>query len=60
MGDLLSLFRNASVEADYMAINEIVDMETLEKVLTNKNLIHFFGYIDDVPIAYCQVIYKNG
>jgi ribosomal protein S18 acetylase RimI-like enzyme len=58
LGSLLTLFRNASTESDYMAIGEITDMDTLKKVLSNKNLIHFFCYVDDIPVAYCQVIYK--
>lgn len=55
---LLSFFRNASLESDYMALGEIADKETLERVLQNKNLIHFFGYEGDAPVAYCQVVYK--
>ncbi len=55
---LLLLFRQSLKESDYMASGEIDDMNTLKRVLSNKNLIHFFGYVGDVPIAYCQVIYK--
>jgi ribosomal protein S18 acetylase RimI-like enzyme len=58
MEDLLSLFRDASTEEDFMAVGEINDMDTLQKVLLNKNLIHFFGYEDTLPVAYCQAIYK--
>jgi ribosomal protein S18 acetylase RimI-like enzyme len=57
--ELLSLFRNSSAESDYMSIGEINDIDTLNKVLTNKNLIHFFGYVDSIPVSYCQVIYKT-
>ena len=59
MEELLTMFRNSSVESDYMAIGEINDMETLKKVLHNKNLIHFIGYENAVPVAYCQVMYKS-
>lgn len=58
MEALLSLFRNSSTAADYMSIGEILDMATLQKVLSKQNLIHFFGYIDTIPVSYCQVIYK--
>jgi len=58
MEALLSLFRNSSTESDYMSIGEINDMDTLKKVLLNKNLIHFFGYVDTFPVSYCQVIHK--
>lgn len=56
---LLYMFRNSSAESDYTAIGEINDLETLKKVLSNKNLIHFVGYEDNIPVAYCQVIYKT-
>jgi ribosomal protein S18 acetylase RimI-like enzyme len=56
--DLLSLFRSATTESDYMATGEITDLQTLEKVLYNKNLIHFFAYEGNLPVAYCQVTYK--
>lgn len=59
MESLLSMFRSSSAESDYMAIGEINDTETLKKVIHNKNLIHFIGYEDNVPVAYCQVIYKT-
>jgi len=55
---LLSLFRNSSAEADYTSVGEINDLDTLKKVLLNKNLIHFFGYVDTSPVSYCQVIHK--
>ena len=58
MEALLSLFRNASTESDFMAVGEVNDIDTLKKILQNKNLIHFFGYEEDKPVAYCQVIYK--
>ena len=57
---LLSLFRNATTESDYMAMDEIRDLETLDAVLNKQNLIHFFGYDENIPIAYCQVIHKSG
>lgn len=56
---LLELFRNSTSKDDYMAIGEITDQETLEKILYNKNLIHFFGYEGGSPVAYCQVVYKS-
>ena len=55
---LLHLFKNVTIETDYMAQGEIENIDTLNKVLQNKNLIHFFGYEDNTPVAYCQVIYK--
>ena len=58
MEALLSLFYNSSIEPDYMSIGEISDMDTLKKVLLKPNLIHFFSYIDNSPVAYCQVIHK--
>lgn len=59
MEALLSMFRNSSLDSDYMAIGEIDNLETLTKVLNNKNLIHFIGYEDNVPVAYCQIVYKS-
>ncbi len=55
---LLRLFQNVSTESDYMAKGEVEDIDTLNKILQNKNLINFFGYENDKSIAYCQVIYK--
>lgn len=59
MEALLSMFRNSSAVSDYMAIGEINTLETLHKVLNNKNVIHFIGYEDNAPVAYCQIIYKS-
>ncbi len=59
MEALLSMFRNSSLDSDYMAIGEIDTLEILNKVLNNKNLIHFVGYEDGVPVAYCQIVYKS-
>jgi ribosomal protein S18 acetylase RimI-like enzyme len=59
MEALLSMFRNSSATSDYMAIGEIDTLETLHKVLNNKNLIHFIAYEDNVPVAYCQIVYKS-
>lgn len=59
MASLLTLFRNSSTKHDYMASGEIKDMYTLKKVLSNKNLIHFFDYYNNIPVAYCQVVYKS-
>jgi len=56
---LFPLFRDSLLETDYMAIGEIVDIETLKKVLSNKNLIHFIAFEEELPIGYCQVIYKE-
>lgn len=56
---LLSLFLNSSTESGYMAIGEINTIETLKQVLQNQNLVLFFGYEENMPIAYCQVLYKN-
>lgn len=56
---LLSLFCNSSMNEDYTSVGEIGDMDTLKKVLSKPNLIHFFGYQENIPVAYCQVIHKT-
>lgn len=56
---LLHLFKSVSTETDFMATGEIENIDTLNKILQNKNLIHYFGYEGEIPVAYCQVIYKK-
>lgn len=58
LNSLLILFRNSVIKSDYMAFGEVGDMDTLKKILSNKNLIHFFGYDENIPVGYCQIIYK--
>jgi ribosomal protein S18 acetylase RimI-like enzyme len=56
---LLSMFRNSFNEEDYMATGEVEDLNTLNKILQNKNLIHYIAYDNQIPIGYCQIIYKS-
>jgi ribosomal protein S18 acetylase RimI-like enzyme len=59
MQSLLTLFRNSLVDTDYMAIGEVDGMNTLKSIFQNKNLLHFIAYEDELPVGYCQVIYRN-
>jgi len=55
---LLHLFKNVSTDTDFMATGEVENIDILNTILQNKNLVHFFGYEDNTPVAYCQVIHK--
>jgi ribosomal protein S18 acetylase RimI-like enzyme len=55
---LLVMFVNSYAKEDYMASREVTDLEVLNKILQNKDLLHFIAYEDKTPVAYCQVIYK--
>lgn len=55
---LLDMFTKSSLKGDYMALGEVDSISVLNKILENKNLIHFVIYTDGIPTGYCQVIYK--
>lgn len=59
MESLLALFRTSLVDTDYMATGEVEDMNTLKNIFQNKNLLHFVAYDDELPVGYCQVVYKS-
>lgn len=56
--ELLPLFRDSTIETDYMTAGEVKDLDMLQTLLQSRNLIHFIAYEDNIPVACCQVIHK--